>query len=329
MLSMDFGSPVLPGGYSWWYFDAISDDGERALTAIFFIGSVFSPDYAARIRAGAAARAEEHLGVNLALYQRGKKAAWVMSEYSAAALKRADDGGLTIGESSIESGIRTRVQIRERSAPFLLSLARVGGRVEGEIELEPLAPPLPEPTVLDGAAGHRWIVPIPRARVKVRFKKPGFEFDGTGYHDMNRGDGRLEAAFSRWSWARFHAPGKEGRTIVLYAARTVSGQRRSLIVDARDGAPPSERVARVVEARLGDERKAGWGLTLPEWFELGPLRATPESLVESSPFYARYLGALSENGAPIARGVGEHLDLDRFRARGIQFLLRFKTRRTA
>ena len=50
---------------------------------------------------------------------------------------------------------------------------------------------------------------------------------------------------------------------------------------------------------------------------------------ESSPFYARYLGALSENGAPLARGVGEHLDLDRFRARGIQFLLRFKTRRTA
>ena len=36
-------SHVRPGGYAWWYFDAVSDDGTRALTAIFFIGSVFSP----------------------------------------------------------------------------------------------------------------------------------------------------------------------------------------------------------------------------------------------------------------------------------------------
>jgi carotenoid 1,2-hydratase len=169
-------------------------------------------------------------------------------------------------------------------------------------------------------------VPVPRARVQVRFKRPDFSFHGVGYHDLNRGDGRLEAAFSRWSWARFHAP---ERTIVLYTTRTVTGERRSLLVDARDAAPASQRMARPIEAVLGDERKAGWGLTLPEWFELGSLRCQPRALVETSPFYARYLGALRENGAPLATGVGEHLDLDRFRARGIQFLLRFKTRRTA
>ncbi|HEY2743863.1 MAG TPA: carotenoid 1,2-hydratase, partial [Polyangia bacterium] len=64
---------VRPGGYAWWYFDAVSDDGARALTAIFFIGSVFSPSWAARVRRGENPRAEEHLGVNLALYERGKK----------------------------------------------------------------------------------------------------------------------------------------------------------------------------------------------------------------------------------------------------------------
>ena len=95
-------SAVRPGGYAWWYFDAVSDDGERALTAIFFIGSVFSPDYAARLRRGETARAEEHLGVNLALYERGKKRAWVMSEHGAGALGGVGEGGPTIADSTIE-----------------------------------------------------------------------------------------------------------------------------------------------------------------------------------------------------------------------------------
>src|SRR5262249_35406448 len=113
---------VRPGGYAWWYFDAVSDDGARALTAIFFIGSVFSPDYAARLRRGEPARAEEHLGVNLALYERGHKRAWVMSEHGAAALGGVGDGGPQIGESKIDrlpSG-GLRLTIREHTAPFLV-----------------------------------------------------------------------------------------------------------------------------------------------------------------------------------------------------------------
>ena len=38
--------PVAPGGYAWWYVDALSDDGRHGLTIIAFIGSVFSPYYA-------------------------------------------------------------------------------------------------------------------------------------------------------------------------------------------------------------------------------------------------------------------------------------------
>mgnify|MGYP001372749352 CR=1 FL=1 len=45
-----FAAPVTPGGYHWWYLDAMSDDGEHALTVIVFVGSVFSPYYAAARR---------------------------------------------------------------------------------------------------------------------------------------------------------------------------------------------------------------------------------------------------------------------------------------
>jgi carotenoid 1,2-hydratase len=326
---------VAPGGYAWWYFDALSDDGERALAAIFFIGSVFSPRYAERLRRGEPARAEEHLGVNLALYTRGRQAAWVMSEYGASALVGGDDAGPHINGSRIErmegnGGLR--LCFEERTAPFLVALARVGAPVAGSVELEPLAPPLdPVALAAPSMAGktHGWRVVMPRARVRVRFDRPGFAFDGIGYHDVNHGDGRLEAAFSRWSWARFH---DGDRTRVVYAITERGGRARAWLVDARDGA--ADRATReVAAATCGASRPWGWGLSVPSQFTVEDggrrLDCRPEESLESSPFYARYRATLREGDGPPARGLGEHLDFERFSGRGIQFLLHFKTRRVS
>ncbi len=328
--SEDAGGPIAPGGYAWWYFDAQSDDGQRALTAIFFIGSVFSPEYASRLRRGEAARPEEHVAVNLALYERGKQVAWVMSEYGESALHAAGDDGPAIGESRIErlqSG-GLRVHLRERAAPFFLSMLKLGGRVEGTFDFEPVAPPL-GPFQLSSAGGqvHHWRVPMPRARVKVSFHHPDFQFEGTGYHDINRGGGRLESAFSRWSWARFHAG---ERTLVLYAMREVGGVEQALLVDSRhDDALPDDATL-TVDATDGPPRKVGWGLELPEWIEIDRggaiLHCEPRDLLEVTPFYARYTATLRQGNQQIATGLGEYLDLDRFRRHGVQFLLRFKTR---
>lgn len=323
--------PVPAGGYAWWYFDGLSDDGVRAFTAILFIGSVFSPDYARRVRAGQPARAEEHVAVNVALYERGKQVAWVMSEYGERALTGVTASGPAIGASRIEAlpsgGLR--VHVRERSAPFFWSLFASGGEVAGTIEMTPLGQPLgPFQLSTGGGEPHRWRVPMPRARVRVAFDKPRLSFEGTGYHDYNRGEGRLESAFSRWSWARFHAG---ERTLVLYAMKERDGAEQALLVDSRrDDALPDDAPL-VVPAKEGPPRDAGWGLRVPAWFEVdrggGPLRCEPKELLEVAPFYARYVATLSDGDTPLATGMGEYLDLDRFRSRWIQFLLRFKTRR--
>ena len=47
-----FDRPVPPNGYLWWYLDALSDDGRHGFTIIAFVGSVFSPYYAAARRRG-------------------------------------------------------------------------------------------------------------------------------------------------------------------------------------------------------------------------------------------------------------------------------------
>jgi carotenoid 1,2-hydratase len=321
-----FATPVTRvtnGGYAWWYFDGVSDDGARAFTAIVFIGSVFSPSYALRLRRGEAARAEEHVAVNLALYENGRQRAWVMSEYGEDELRAVGDAGPAIADSRVERTERgLRLTIRDRSAPFFASLAGVGARVEGTVELEPGAEAC-APVELTDVGRHGWRVIVPRGRVRVRFTRPGFEFDGVGYHDVNHGDGRLEDAFARWSWARFHTA---DRTVVLYAARERSGRARALVLDTRDSATARD----VATGGEGEPQAVGWGLKLPAWFAVdGRLRCEPTRFLEAAPFYARYLATLTDGGRPIAEGLGEFLDLDRFRSAGIQFLLRFKTRRVS
>jgi carotenoid 1,2-hydratase len=323
---------VRPGGYAWWYFDALSDDGTRALSVIFFVGSVFSPDYAARLRRGEPARAEEHVAVNVALYDREKRLAWVMSEYGPDALGAGDDGGPRIAGSGVERlpGGGLRLTLRERTAPFLVALAGVGARLQGTIELEPHAPPLQPIELAGGGERHRWQARMPRARARVRFTRPDWSFDGVGYHDFNQGDGRLERAFSSWSWARFH---DADRTTILYALHERDRPARALIVDARDNQAATARPALLLPE--GEPRRAPWGLPLPRWFALESdgvtWRCGAGRLYEASPFYARYAATLGVRGRGEARevsGVGEYLDLDRFASRGIQFLLRFKTRRS-
>lgn len=323
---------VRPGGYAWWYFDAVSDDGARALTAIFFIGSVFSPDYAARVRKGERPRAEEHLAVNLALYDRGRQRTWVMSEYGAAALGPVGDAGPRIADSAIERRPdgSLRLTVRERTAPFFVSLARVGAPVVGTIDVEPHAPPLAPVDLVATGERHRWHVMVPRAHVRVRFSRPAFTFDGVGYHDVNAGDGRLEDAFANWSWARFH---DAARTTILYVTTTQKGATRALLVDAPDDQPAAERSVQLLPE--GERARAPWGLVVPRWLAVDDggrtLRVRARQMLESAPFYARYAATLeAPAGGDVRRvtGVGEYLDLDRFRRKDVQFLLRFKTRRT-
>ena len=316
-----------PGAYRWLYFDAVSPDGELAMVAIFFVGSVFSPFYASRLRRGERPSPRDHLAVNLALYRRGRRPVFAFSEYgrpSSGSTIEADASGgarrVTIARSEIvHEGGRIVVRIDER---------RVGLRtpVRGEATFEALEPSLGSFAL---ATRHGWRAHVPRARVTARFGD--FALDGAlGYHDENWGLEPLARAFTRWSWGRVHEP---DRTRIVFDlerrleprhAQTRRVEREHLTFDSRSALT---RVA--LPARRFVPSVASYLLPLPESFDVGAseharMVTRPSVILERSPFYLRFLAPFPPGGV---LAMAEHIDFDRIEGSLVQKMIALRVAR--
>ena len=304
--------PVPDDGYRWWYVDAISDDGQHALTAIVFIGSVFSPWYAFARRRGPTP-ALEHCAVNVALY--GPRARWCMTERGRAAV-RADATSLSIGPSRLEVGEGGwRLTVDERSAPF-------GQRLRGSVEIDADPRPVVPEQSLDAGGLHRWQPIRPQTRLKVSMRDPELSWEGAAYVDTNRGSVPLERTFDTWHWSRAHAA--DGSTLIRYD-----------VIERGADVPPASRTLAIAadgtltEGAAGERRDLG----STRWFRVPrPTRlgegAEVERLrtFEDTPFYSRshFVERVGERGDSV---VHESLDMGRFVNPLVQGLLPFRTPR--
>jgi carotenoid 1,2-hydratase len=308
-----FDIAVAPGGYAWWYLDALSDDGHHGLTVIAFIGSVFSPYYAwARGRsAGGFAEALNHCVFNVALYGTGRSGhgkRWAMTERGARHVERSASH-LRIGPSAVEwDGDTLTLHIDEVTAPW-------PARIRGTLRLHPAAL-MGQVHALDGAGAHRWQPIAPCARVEVDLAQPAWRWSGPGYFDSNHGERALERDFVRWDWSR--ATLADGRTLALYD------------VTRRQGAPLSLALAfdtdGSVQAFEAPPRASlppgGWRVDRATRSDAGSV-AKVEQTLEDAPFYARSVVSASLLGQPV-KAVHESLSLERFSAPWVRMLLPFR-----
>ena len=293
---------MAPGGYAWWYVDALSADGQYGLTVIAFIGSVFSPYYAWAGRRDPL----NHCAVNVALYgPAGNR--WAMTERGRGALRR-DVSHLTIGPSSLAwDGECLTLQIEEVTAP-------IPSRLRGTIRLRPRA--LSGWTfALDAPRRHLWRPIAPRADVEVTLDRPTLSWRGEGYFDTNRGEEPLEEAFRDWTWSRGHT---DKETLLFYDVTRRAGDSMGLAL--RVG--PGGEIDAVEAPPLSPLPSTFWRVARPVRADGGEPPRLLRTL-EDAPFYSRSDVAARQNGQ-MARIIHESLDLTRLASPVVKAMLPFR-----
>ena len=298
-----FDQPVTQNGYAWWYVDALSDDGQNAITVIAFIGSVFSPYYAWARRRG---RADplNHCAINVAVYRNGGDR-WAMTERPRGAVRRTRHS-FAVGPSDLSwDGTSLSIRIDEIAVP-------VPGRIRGTIRLVPSAI-TPQTFVLNADGNHRWWPIAPCARVEVALDRPHLRWQGDGYLDTNRGDTPLELGFADWQWAR---GATRDSAVILYEARRRDGTR----VDLAMTFDPQGRMRTFQPPPAVELRRSGWRIERKVCSEetAGLVRT-----LENAPFYARSIVSAKLLGEPVTL-MHESLALDRFTMPLVQAMLPFR-----
>ncbi|ESW61378.1 MAG: hydroxyneurosporene dehydrogenase [Rhodobacter sp. CACIA14H1] len=284
----DFRVEVGPDGYAWWYLDGVSDDGQRAVSVIGFIGSVFSPWYAWSGRRNP----QNHVCLNVATYGPGGR--FTMTDRGTAALRQEKDT-LTIGPSRMHwTGRDLVIDIDEISSPPLIS------RVRGRITLTPSAITGVE---LALHPRHQWRPFAPTARIDVNLTQ-GHRWQGHGYFDANFGTTALERDFDFWTWGRF--PMKD-RALCLYDATWADGTQRDFALEVT----PSGEAREVTAPPRTQFARTNWLVRRETRADPGtrPRQIMP---MLDAPFYSRSVVETRLMGET-TQGVHEALDLTRFR----------------
>jgi carotenoid 1,2-hydratase len=299
-----FDEDVPPGGYSWWYVDAISDDGQHGLTIIAFLGSVFSPYYKKSGRGDPL----NHCSLNVALY--GPQHRWVMTERGRGAVER-DASNLVIGPSAVRwDGDALTIDIHEGDTRLFVPWQR---KVAGTVRVYPEA--LNRAAfALDPRESHIWHCLAPCARIEVEMTSPACRWSGKAYLDHNRGAEPLETGFNTWHWSRAHL--KAG-ALVCYEGERGDGSlfASALRFDAHGVPEPVELppIAALPESK--------WGITRRTRSDIGV--AEVRRTWEDTPFYARSELASRFLGEEVV-AVQESLDMRRFSSRLVQFMLPYR-----
>lgn len=286
--------PNEVGAYRWYYADVSA--GGRHVVVIFLVGSVFSARYSAAISRGA--RPSEFCAVNFALYEHGERSAWVFSEYSGFEATRNE---LRIG--------RSRLVISPGSAEFTVNERTTSGRdLTARIRLTTLCTG-GDPQQLDAQGRHFWQPVMPRSLASLQLDGTE-ERVGLGYGDTNWGTEALGGEVPGWCWVRSH---DVNATRIHYLLP--HGEALKVTVSGS-----GTQVTREQSSEL-DGALTPWGLRIPRAVTLEHARLEVSALLESSPFYARFLA--SSGGV---EALGEVADFRRFHKPWIRWMAQFRTR---
>lgn len=302
------------GGFLWWYVDLVDQHG-NGVVLIWSYGLPFLPGYASSARRGRPQTPAQRPSLNLSVYRDGALDFYLLQEYDPDQVEwfevdGPDDGNAwRFGQNRIEVSVdddRLRLDARIDCA-----VRGSAERLVGEINLDGVRR-RPNGCEVDPGEDchHDWTPRVGPATGSARLSHGDHRWaiDGRAYHDRNGGTVPLHAlGIDYWLWGRVPMSDRELIYYLLWADGADAPVAMGLNIDA-DG---TTTIVDDLDVELGGERKNMGGLTWWESIALshgdGPwLRIHHTDVVDSGPFYMRYLTQVAD-----IRGVGELVKPDR------------------
>jgi len=295
------------GGYEWWYFDAISDDGEWSFVIIFYIGNPFSPEYIQNIDVHSS-KPDDHPAVSISVYHNSKAEFYSFIEYSKNDLKWDEEQKvLEIGNNKFKKSIETNDLYYQMKIDQLLESSH-SFSAEIEFKSKTSNPELFQRTG-ECFQKHFWNLIQPKAEVKAKISIKGkggiqkIDFKGLGYHDHNVGLEPMKNEFVDWYWGRLHF---KKSTLVYYVMNRKNEQQHQAWLISNDNQKVLDEFHSV---ETEDAMSNFFGLSSAREIRLqsddSEITIQANSLLDNGPFYQRFKSsAIMNRGAELAVAEG-------------------------
>ncbi|MEX0944833.1 MAG: hypothetical protein WDZ38_04105 [Balneolaceae bacterium] len=300
-----------PGGYEWWYFDAMSKNG-YSIVVIFYCGNPFSRRYINALRDDINNNAEQFPAISVSVYKDSKPVYYSFEETKPeqAEFSKVEPKGRVRDSrfkgSRNDGNIFFTIQLDQK----LIN----GDSIFGELHFSSNDNSLSE-IVRDGSDDqekHIWNLVMPKCKVKGKLTLKGYQeeeilFDGVGYHDHNSGNEPMKESFRQWYWGRYHT---ENATFIYYLMEGIAGwdEKAWLIEDGGTIKRMNQPVKKEQNSFSLFALKNARTLS----FESGhdKIFLQLDKCTDNGPFYLRYQGNLiikSGDQIETATGISEYI----------------------
>jgi hypothetical protein len=303
-----------PGGFLWWYVDLVEPDG-NGLVLIWSYGLPFLPGYAQAARDGRAPEPGQRPSVNLSIYKDGALDFYLLQELE------PDQAVWSSAEDTWRFGdCRMRRQIVDDRVELDIDIdCPIGGaddRLIGRIELDGVhrEPCTTHDRLDDGAPaehlGHHDWTPITgpaRGVAELTHGDQRWQIEGRAYHDRNGGSiPQHDLGIDHWIWGRVPLADRELIYYLLWTERDGAPDCFGLSIDD-DG---RTQLIDDLQVERGRAHRNLGGLRWWPQLEISCagqpwLSVRHRDVVDSGPFYMRYLTEVTVPGNQPVRGFGE------------------------
>ena len=291
--------------YEWWYFDALSDDGQEAVVIVFLDNFIYSSSYNrefAQANRSSTTSADVHRSrspaVAFTYFQNGRARYRTVLQFPEDAFDASTDTAeVRIGNCSF------KYQTAAYGSGYLVELdAPLPGdrRLTATFEwLSVEADYFPDDACITPNS-HCWNMVAPRSDVSGKitvFDRKGKEVDstqfrGTGYHDHKLDNRWLAKTVRDWHWGRAHFA---DATAVFYRYREIDDETATTKLIVSRGSHLTQQTAAFEEGRLVRHK---FGIRYPTHIGMVAddnvrLEVRPLKVISSSFFYLRFLSEMT------------------------------------